>query len=349
MARLPQVIDVIYDARRLDGRSPGEVAQSWRLLPGRRLADIAALQQTLFPATGLWTGADKPPFEAGVISGKLVKAYVGLDDVFALTVPTNEAAAFDGLAAAQVAARQTVAAAQDVSSPVMRLLRAGQAGDNASQLRNHALAAAYVHHRHATVLVAKQSYSAADKSIRPNAPERPGAMLASTPAFVRALAVFAEGLAQHHPDPAWGEWSAILTRLEDIARMQQRWRTGSPQFDKVLNGLDLQVTELVDPEHDHPIVTDIHTSPSENKAVEIALARPVAVTGGGALGAALPVCQFKQPIAMRLTDEAWGRQLDSERAAYDAMVKEKPHAGLQKVADPLPGELWVRRSGQVDR
>jgi hypothetical protein len=74
LGRVPQVIDVIYEARRLQGRTPGEVAVSWRLLPGRRLGDVAAMQKLVYPASGLWSGTEPPPFDAGFINGKLVKA-----------------------------------------------------------------------------------------------------------------------------------------------------------------------------------------------------------------------------------------------------------------------------------
>lgn len=319
--RVPQVIDVIYDARRLDGRSPGEVAVSWRLLPGRRLGDVAALQQLVYPATGLWTGTGKEtgtaPFDAGFIDGKPVKAYVGLDDVFALTAPSDAApaapAAFAGLAEALAGARRALIAADDAASPVLRLLRAGQEDAPLAPFRAQALAAAYIHHRHATLLVAKQSYAAADKSIR-LAPARTGARLASTPAFVRALAVCAQGFARLCPDAAWGEWARVLGRLEDIAWAQQRWNTPSAAADALLNDLDLQLGALIDRAHDGPLVVDIHTCPAEGKVVELGLGRPLGVTSGGAVGALLPACQFKQPLAERLTDAAWAAGLPSDGA-----------------------------------
>ena len=327
--RVPQVIDVIYQARRLHGRSPGEVAVSWRLLPGRRLADIAALQSLVYPATGVWSGAGPAPFDIGLIDGQLVKAYVGLDDALALTAATNRAAAFDRLGEAQLRARQTMPVARDVSVPVMRLLRMGQAGGAPTPLRQQALASAYVHHRHATALVAKQSYAAADKAFQ-LPPARPGALLASTPHFVRGLTAFAEGFAQLFPDPAWDQWSVLLGQLEDIAWLQQRWGGGTALADRLLNALDLQLAELIDPVHDRPIVTDIHTSPAEGMVVEIGLGRPCAVTSGDAMGAVLPVCQFKRPLTARLTDEAWAEQLARSRPA--------------PAAPGLPPELWTPRS-----
>lgn len=347
LGRVPQVIDVIYESRRLQGRTPGEVAVSWRLLPGRRLGDVAAMQKLVYPATGIWSGTELPPFDAGSINGKLVKAYVGLDDAMALTADVNRAPAFDGLGEVQMQARRAMLETQDASSPVMRLLRSGQATGNQTLMRADALAAAYIHHRHATALVAKQSYSAADKGIR-LAPARQGALLASTPHFMRALAAFAEGLAQYYPDPAWDQWSVLLGRMEDIAWMQQRWSGGSAQADKLLNDLDLQVAELVDPAHDRSIVTDIHTCPAESKVVEIGLARPLSVKGGDALGAVLPACQFKQPMDARLTDEAWGQQLGNQRKAYEEAMQVAPAPqGLAQVADPYPKELWIPRKSEA--
>lgn len=320
--RVPQVIDVIYESRRLRGKTPGEVAISWRLLPGRRLGDIAALQKLVFPATGLWTGTGPAPFDAGFIDGKLVKAYVGLDDAMALTAQTNTAPAFSGLETIQSDAGMALLEARDVSTPVMRLLRSGQEAGEIDQFRAHALAAAYVHHRHATGLVAKQSYSGADKGIR-LAPDRKGAILASTPHFMRVLGAYTDGLAHHFPDAAWVRWSVLLGQLEDLAWMQQRWNTGSAQADRLLNDLDLQVAELVGSTRDQPIITDIHTCPAEAKVVEIGLARPVAVTAGGAQGAIMPACQFKQPLSARLIDAAWA---------------ETAHA-----ASALPENLWTPR------
>ena len=334
--RVPQVIDVIYESRRLRGKTPGDVALSWRLLPGRRLGDVVALQKLVFPGTGLWNGAGPAPFDAGFIDGKLVKAYVGLDDAMALTSAFNATPAFSGLEDAQLRASQALLETRDVSSPVMRLMRAGQATGEIDQFRAHALAAAYIHHRHATVLVAKQSYAGADKGIR-LAPERKGALLASTPQFVRALGAYADGLAHHFPDPAWDRWSVLLGRLEDIAWMQQRWNTGSAQADRLLNDLDLQVAELVDSTQDQPIIADIHTCPAEGKVVEIGLARPVTVTAGEAQGAFLPACQFKQPLTARLTDAAWA-EIAFAKAAQAETADKTP-----RPAEPLPERLWTPR------
>lgn len=310
LGRVPSVIDVLYDSRKLRGQDPGAIAISWRLLPGRRLADVAALQRLTYPSTGVWQGTSAElPFDAGQIGSKTAKTYVTLDDIFALTSATSgDAPPFDGLQNALIGQRAALLHPTDASAPVVRLLRAGNSEAQPVAFREQALAAAYVHYRHGMALVAKQSYAPADKSFQIPQP-REGAVLASTPDFIRTLESYVNAQSRRFDDPAWREWLTVLDHLEDIAYAQARGQIGGAKSDDALNNLDLRVRELVDPDHDHPIVTDIHSAPAEGKVVEIGLGRPVAVAARGAIGAILPVCQFKHPMADRMSDEQWASAL----------------------------------------
>jgi len=307
LGRLPGVIDVLYDTRHLGDKTPAQVAISWRLLPGRRLPDVAAMQALAHPATGAWQGTGPLPFDAGAIGGQVVKAYVGLDDMLALLAPQAPAAApFAGLPAALTAQRDILLGR---GNDTLRLLRAGLDETAPPPFRLQALGAAYAHYRHGMVLVAKQSYSGADKGITLN-PARPGALLATTPAFLRALGAHADALARRFADPAWGEWGVILRQLEDVAYLQAR-RGPTAAADTLLNALDLRIAALIDPAHDRPFIVDIHTCPAEGKVVELGTAAPLAIMAGNAVGAILPVCQFKHPMADRLTDTRWGEMLSA--------------------------------------
>ena len=175
-----------------------------------------------------------------------------------------------------------------------------------------ALASAYVHYRHSAVLVAKQSYTSVGAALQRMPPRRAeGALLASTPAFVRALAAYAATLAPRFPDPAWAEWADICARLEAVAHAQIARGGAVPAANAMLNDLDLQLAGLIDKHDDVPIVTDIHTCPAEGQVVEIALGLPQSWRIGTAVGAVLPVVQFKQPLADRLTDAQWASRLEA--------------------------------------
>lgn len=313
LGRVPSVVDVLYDSRKLRGKDPSAIAISWRLLPGRRLADVAALQRLTYPSTGVWQGTSAElPFDAGQIGPRTAKAYVTLDDIFALTSATSgDVPPFDGLQNALIAQRAALLHPTDASAPVVRLLRAGNSEAQPGAFRQQALAAAYVHYRHGMALVAKQSYAPADKSFRLPQP-RAGAVLASTPDFIRTLASYVNAQSRRFDDPAWRDWLAVLDHLEDIAYVQARGQIGDMKSDNMLNDLDLRLRELVDPDHDHPIVTDIHSAPAEGKVVEIGLGSPVAVAAGNAVGAILPVCQFKHPMADRMSDDQWATALTTQ-------------------------------------
>jgi hypothetical protein len=330
--KLPSVIDVPVDVAKLGKLSSAEAAISWRMLPGRRLGDVAAMQALTYPNTGKHLGTGQP-FGLGKIDEQPVKAYVGLDDLFAIygvdagrwTLERQ----FDGMDASLAKARSQLAAPSAPSDSLSRLMRLTLAPNLAPVGRTRrltALAGHYVHYRHGLALYAKQSMTSAPKSLSLNA-NRDGAMLEPDLVMLGALRGLVADHARRLPSPVWQDWDHLIGDLEGIA-----WRSTfgclGRKDEAVLNELDLRIAALTDPGFDVPLIADIHTAPSENRVVEIGIGGAQAATAGKARGGDFALYQFKQPIGDRLTDEAFAASL------------EKPNADRRWVPSVAPDANW---------
>jgi hypothetical protein len=310
--RLPSVVDVPIDVRRLGKLSSAEAAISWRILPGRRLADVAAMQALTYPATGALNDPLAKPFGAVRIDGVTVKGAVGFDDLFAVygadASRWNVEGQFDGLVKATPVARVALARAAGPDAALGQFLRQALGPTTAVPARRLLpLAGHYVHYRHGLALYAKQSMSAAPKGLVLSRARDPG-LLEADGTMIAALRGLVRAHAERLPSPMWRDWDSLLTRLEAIS-----WRANfacpAGEDGDWLNDLDLSVAALVDVAHDVPIVADIHTIPAEQAVVEIGIGHAVAVSFGKARGADFSLYQFRQPIAERLTDAEFAVRL----------------------------------------
>ncbi len=313
--RRPQVIDVVMDAGRLGALAPAQAATGWRLLPGRRLADVAAMQQLVAPHVGAALGAGATSFAAGLIDGQVQRAYVGLDDV-RLLYGLGAAAdapdfAFAGMAAAANAAWARLLEPALPSDHLRRFLISAGAAPAPDRITT--LLGAYVHYRHGLAAVAKQSMAPVPKSMALPRP-REGAVLASDPLFIAALAELARGHAARFADPAWDEWQRLLARLGGIA-LRRSHVCADAADERLLNNLDFALAPLIDAADDAPLAVDIHSVPSEGRATQIGIGRPRAIRIGAAVGADFALYQWKQPMANRLTDREFAAFLASDAEA----------------------------------
>lgn len=317
--RLPAVIDVVMDNRKLGALTPAQAAISWRILPGRRLSDVAAMQQLVTPHVGAPIGPEAAAaFAAGSVDGQLVRAYVGFDDVRLLyglsPAPGDAAFAFADMTAG---ARLAWAEAGRPALPSDNLRRfLLKTGPGASASRIDALLGLYVHHRHGLAMVAKQSMTSTPKGLV-LAPPRPGAVLATDLVFIEALAELARGHASRFPAESWAVWQEHLQQLAEIA-FRRSHICGGDADDRLLNNLDLALAALIDPGDDAPLTVDIHTVPSERNAVQIGIGRPAPIVAGSAVGANFALYQWKQPMQSRMNDVEFAVWLAGNAAAAAA-------------------------------
>ena len=313
----PRILGGVVDAGQLeDGVSAADAMTGWRLLPQRYTPESDAFQQLVFHATGAFQGAeDAEPFGLALIDGKPVKGFPLLAELMALwgskasyeRLQRQGETAFEGYEAAWERAQQALAGASGLSALHQQLMRTGLRGASADRLT--ALRAFWTWQRYAALLYAKQSHTPADKSLVLTPPRPAGARLEPSLPLYLALARVVEAHRRIAPHAAWAAFADLLDRVIAIA-LRTDGEGGLTAADEAfLNDLDTALIALTGGP-DAPIVVDVHTNPASREVLQegTGMARLVTLTTAGnriARGARFTQCEFKHPMAERLSDADW--------------------------------------------
>lgn len=322
--RRPSVIDVILDADALaKNEKAADSALSWRFLPGRRLADVAALQALTYPNTGAAQDPKARAFGLGDIRGQKVKAYVGLDDYLALlslnaAAKTAETGFSEWDQAFEQAKAQLFGKDGTDVAPFTRFARNVLRSDRPD--RAIAIAGHYVHYRHSRLLYAKQSTSSDPKGLTLRV-DQSAPFLATDTGFIAAFSELVLAYKAQHPASHWDLWTKFCADLPAFEAAQMKGCLSTAVAAR-FNRFDQELAPAFDAADDHPIVADIHTAPSEKRAVEIGLGFARVLRNGGARGAAFNIYQFKQPVSKRLSDSEFAAMLQSGDCAALAWPKQ---------------------------
>lgn len=328
----PRILSGVVDGSRLEkGVTAKDALTGWRLLPQRRTPDSAAFQQLVFDGPGEYQGSsgveqDNAPFALAIIDGRAVKGFPLLAELMAAWGSEasrsyfvgQEEKAFAGYDGAFARAQEELAAATGLAALHQQFIQAGLGGgtccvSKSAQERATTMRAFWTWQRYASVLYAKQSYTPAGKGLPL---ERPGgAWLEPSLVLYQALARVVEGHRAFTPHPSWDAFAALLDRAIDIASRELLSGVPTEQDEAFLNGLDLELKALAGG-NDRPIVVDVHTNPASREVLQQATGRAVVAQllrdGKTAWGARLTQCEFKHPMADRLTDTSWWELLDAE-------------------------------------
>ena len=316
----PRIIGGAVDASQLeDGVTAADVMTGWRLLPQRYTPESEAFQQLVFNATGVFKGAgDAKPFGLTLIDGKAVKGFPLLAELMALwgseasheDLRQQGETAFEGYEAAWERAHQALQSASGLSALHQQLIRTGLR--SASSDRLTALRAFWTWQRYAALLYAKQSYTLGSKGLVLTPPRPPGARLAPSLSLYLALARVVEAHRRVTPHAAWEAFAGLLDRVIAIALRADAPGGLTAADEAFLNELDAALLALTGGP-DAPIVVDVHTNPASREVLQEAtgMAQPITYLGGGAIvrGAHFTQCEFRHPIAERLSDADWRRLL----------------------------------------
>ena len=314
----PRILGGAVDASQLeDGVAAADVMTGWRLLPQRYTPESDAFQKLVHDATGVFKGAeeDASPFGLTLINGKAVKGFPLLGELMALwgSEASHEGlrqqgeTAFEGYDAAWEEAQQALASARGLSALHQQLIRTGLR--SASPDRLTALRAFWTWQRYAALLYAKQSYTPGTKGLALAPPRAPGARLEPSLLLYLALGRVVEAHRRVTPHAAWAAFADILDRVIAIA-LRANGESGLTAADEAfLNDLDAALVALTGGP-DAPVVVDVHTNPASREVLQEAtgMARLVTLTPAGdqtARGARFTQCEFKHPMAERLSDADW--------------------------------------------
>ena len=313
----PRILGGAVDASQLeDGVTAADVMTGWRLLPQRYTPESDAFQQLVYDATGVFKGGEAAkPFGLTLIDGKLVKGFPLLGELMALwgSEASHEGlrqqgeTAFEGYDAAWEEAQQALASARGLSALHQQLIRTGLR--SASSDRLTALRAFWTWQRYAALLYAKQSYTPGTKGLALAPPRAPGARLEPSLPLYLALGRVVEAHRRVTPHAAWAGFADILDRVIAIA-LRANGESGLTAADEAfLNDLDAALVALTGGP-DAPVVVDVHTNPASREVLQEAtgMARLVTLTTAGdqtARGARFTQCEFKHPMAERLSDGDW--------------------------------------------
>ena len=357
----PRILSGVVDRSRLEkGVTVGDALTGWRLLPQRRTPESAAFQQLVFDGTGDYQGRSgtdggNAPFALAMIDGRAVKGFPLLAELMSAwgggaggrnLVEPGETA-FAGYEEAFGRARQELAAATGLAALHQQFMQAGLGGratlapDAAeAQDRLTAMRAFWTWQRYASLLYAKQSYTPTGKGLPLDQP-RAGAWLEPSLTLYQALARVVEGHRAFTPHPSWDAFAALLARALDISSKELLLGAPTRRDEAFLNGLDAELKALAGG-HDRPIVVDVHTNPASREVLQEATGWARVVfwkrDGKTARGARLTQCEFKQPMADRLTDAQWRELL----AAEDKPCGNRPQArGVSQGHRPNAAESGV--------
>lgn len=321
--RQPQILGGLVDLSQLEaGLLPRDVLTGWRLLPSRYSAESAAFQRLVYNATGEYQGSGTPaPFGLAVIGGQRVKGYPSSLELLALQ--GSKAALgqlrqagedrFVGYDKAFAEAKGLLRQARGLNGAHLDFMReAFTAPATNPGNRDQAIAAFWTWQRYLDVLYAKQSYTLTGKGLELD-PSRPGATLEPSTSLYKALAKLIEEQRRHGPERPWAELGQAVQRIVTISTKLERGKSISRDDEAFLNDLDRKLLALGGGTMDAPIIVDVHVNPAEGKVVEEATAWASLVEKGPARGARLSHREFKQPLAERLDDAGWRRQLAEEK------------------------------------
>lgn len=340
----PRILSGVVDGSRLEkGVTARDALTGWRLLPQRRTPESAAFQQLVFNSTGDYQGRwgidhGNAPFALAIIEGRAVKGFPLLAELMAAwgseasrqNLVQRDETAFAGYDEAFGRAQEELAEAKGLAALHQQFMQAGVGGlaafpSSGAQERLTTMRAFWTWQRYASLLYAKQSYTPAGKGLPLERPS--GAWLEPSLALYQALARVVEGHRAFTPHPSWDAFAALLARAMEISSKELLLRGPTAQDEAFLNGLDAELKALAGG-NDRPIVVDVHTNPASGEALQQATgrARVVNIRFGGktarAYGARLTQCEFKQPMADRLTDAQWRELL----AAEDWLCGDRPQA-----------------------
>lgn len=329
----PRILSGVVDRSRLEkGVTVRDALTGWRLLPQRRTPDSAAFQQLVFDGTGEYQGrlegnGGDGPFALAMIDGRAVKGFPLLAELMRAwgsepsdrNLVAQEETAFAGYNEAFGRAQEELAAATGLAALHQQFMQTGLRGmaafsSSAAQERLTAMRAFWTWQRYASLLYAKQPYTPAGKGLPLEQP-RPGAWLEPSLALYQALARVVEGHRAFSPHPFWDAFAALLARAMDISSRELLLGAPTEQDEAFLNGLDIELRTLAGG-NDWPIVVDVHTNPASGEVLQQATGWAQAVllrrAGKTARGARLTQCEFKHPMADRLTDARWRELLAAE-------------------------------------
>lgn len=333
--RLPSIIGGVVDAGLLEeGVSAAEAMAGWRLLPSRYTAEAAAFQRLVYDGTGRYLGRKGEgdiPFGLALIDNQPVKGYPTAIELLALlgSAPARERLEargehrFEGYSAAFAEATETLSeeGGGRNGAYLAFMTNALAAPEPPGADRLNAMQAFWTWQRYLDLLYQKQSYTLTGKGMAMDAP-RAGARLEPSTDLYRALAeLVAVETDRGGAKAYWGQLDDLLTRLIEMSERVAAGQALSKADEQWLNDLDLEIEALAGGE-DGPIVVDVHTNPAEGQVVEEALGWARAVQAGKARGARFTHYELKQPLANRLTDEAWIAQLREQTAQGDQDVVE---------------------------
>jgi hypothetical protein len=327
IGRVPSIWDVAIDMSILEkGLTPAKAAVSFRLIPGRSTPDGVFFQQTVFPLTGKYTGkldaASKSalPFGLSFINGQPMKGNVSVDEWLAAL---GSKPALNGITAGgetkfanyekafASAAESAKKSANGLANFHLGYLRATLGGDHSGLDTARGF---WIYDRHATVLFAKQSMTPLSKSLPAPDPVRTVAAIDVSPAVVSQLASVVDAHLSQLPVEArsGSHWRTFRDVLEQIGSIATRADKLTVEDMLYLNNVD-RVLRPITGDGDAPIVADFHTNPTEKIAITAGIGYPfekLKLENGKLLrGGVFNITEFKQPLAKRLTDEAWRMEL----------------------------------------
>lgn len=319
----PRILGGVVDVGKLEeGVSAADALTGFRLLPSRFTPDSAALQALVYNSVTDYRGKGEP-FTLTVLDGRRVKGFPRAAELMAI-LDSREADRqlkgdgdlnYTGYAEAReraAALLQEDAGLVSLHLQLIEYLVRGDTRNDGARRLNTALSF-YTMHRHANILYAKQSYTAAGKGMQSH-PVRGAPTIDAEPELFLLLSRLTSRAATELESPALAEYALLLDDCIDAAF---RVRDASPltaRQTQVLNDLDEELVRHAGAE-DAPIVTDIHTDPNTRQVVQEGLAHPEVVSLGKAKGARFVHREFKQPMEQRLTDEEWSQQLQREERA----------------------------------
>ena len=343
----PQVLGGYVDTAALEpGVSAADALAGWQFLPSRLTPESAAFQELVHDRVGPYRGQGKP-FTLGVAGGQPVKAFPTMLELGALLgsetarmkLEADGDTAYEGYEQAFARAAEAMKIPSGLATEHYALLRAwlgsapdGEAGaqdeayidaDALEAVRKRRLSTAlgfWTLQRHGAAAYAKQSYTAATRSQPPPPPKRVAAWIEPAEDFYRGLARTAREAGRRVDSDGLAQYADIAERCAGIAREAASGGPLDAEQTAFLNGLDRPLKRLAG-RSDGPIAIDFHTDANSEQVVQAALGRPRIVraalpgTGGGrGRGALFAVHEFKQPLAERLTDEAWVEKMGSKEA-----------------------------------
>jgi hypothetical protein len=346
--RQPLVIDALVDPGRLaPGFTAADAVTGLRLIPGRFTPDAAAMQSLVYDQVTDFEGSGTP-FTLTRVNGRAVKGFAlgqellallgsqAADARLAVTAETDYA----GYAAAARIARARLGMPGGLFADYLPLMQAWLNGAPDSADRLTTCLGLYTLQRHATLLYAKQSYTAMLKGFGPSG-QRAAARLAPASGVYARLRIMFDRLHALSADDRAADFADLMARCGRISYRADLGLEPLPADIAFLNDLDLTLERLIG-RKDAPIVADVHTDANSDRVLYMALGPPRVVeskTAQGQVlrGACFAPLTFKYPLQQRLTDAAW--------AAMTADPAAMQHVLAEAFSMPAVAEAADRKAG----